>query len=432
MTFLTAVQKSKSELGTRNSEPVTQKIHTQVLNNGLVLIAEEMDWLESAAFALLVPAGAALEAASQAGLGHLTCEMVERGAGERDSRQIITDLENLGADTSSTCSNTHTSFGGAMPAESLEAVLSIYADVVQRPHLPEDQLEDARLGCLQDVRAMEDDLSQKLLLELRQRFYADPHGRSALGTVESLTALTHRDVQRFFQTVYQPRGAIISVAGKIDWPRVRQLVEKLLGNWQPTTPEVTRELPPPRGYRHLLVDSSQTHIGLGYEGLPYADQDYFQLRGAVGVLADGMSSRLFTEVREKRGLAYTVFAMCHSLKDRGGVFAYAGTTAERAQETLDVLSAELRKLPQGITAEELGRLKGKIKRSLILQQESSPSRAGSIAFDWYFLGRVRPMAELSKIIDELTVESINDWLKKHPPGEFTVVTLGREPLIMPV
>jgi len=97
-----------------------------------------------------------------------------------------------------------------------------------------------------------------------------------------------------------------------------------------------------------------------------------------------------------------------------------------------VLSAELRKLPQGIAAEELGRLKGKIKRSLILQQESSPSRAGSIAFDWYFLGRVRPMAELSKIIDELTVESINDWLKKHPPGEFTVVTLGREPLIMPV
>jgi predicted Zn-dependent peptidase len=408
-----------------------QKIHTHQLRNGLVLIAEEMDWLESAAFALLVPAGAALENVAQAGLGHLTCEMVERGAGERDSRGIIADLENLGADCSSSCANTHTSFGGAMPAESLEAVLSIYADVVQRPHLPEDQLEDARLGCLQDVRALEDDLSQKLFLELRQRFYADPHGRSALGTVESLTGLTQKDVQRFFQTVYRPQGAILSVAGKIDWPRVGGHVEKVFGGWQPGVPPTTPETPPPRGYQHLPVDSSQTHIGIGYEGLAYADPDYFQLRGAIGVLADGMSSRLFTEVREKRGLAYTVFAMCHSLKDRGGVFAYAGTTAERAQETLDVLSAELRKLPQGIAAEELGRLKGKIKRSLVLQQESSPSRSGSMAFDWYFLGRVRPMAELSKIIDDLSVESINNWLKKHPPGEFTVVTLGPKPLELP-
>jgi predicted Zn-dependent peptidase len=414
-----------------NHAVTSQKIHTHQLDNGLVLIAEEMDWLESAAFALLVPAGASREQVSQAGLGHLTCEMIERGAGERDSRRIISDLENLGADCSSSCSNTHTSFGGAMPAENLQPVLSIYADVVQRPHLPPDQLEDARLGCLQDVCALDDDLSQKLLLELRQRFYADPHGRSALGTVESLSGFTQTDVRQFFQTIYSPQGAILSVAGKINWLRVRDHVQKAFGDWQPREVPAAKETPPPRGYRHLPADSSQTHIGIGYEGLAYADPAYFQLRGAIGVLADGMSSRLFTEVREKRGLAYTVFAMCHTLRDRGGVFAYAGTTSERAQETLDVLSAELGKLPQGIAAEELRRLKGKIKRSLILQQESSPSRAGSMAFDWYFLGRVRPLAELSQIIDDLTVESINGWLANHPPGEFTVVTLGSKPLELP-
>lgn len=409
-----------------------QRIYTQDLNNGLVLIAEEMDWLESAAFALLVPAGASLESHGQEGLGHLTCEMIERGAGQRDSRQIIADLENLGADCSSSCSNTHTSFGGAMPADSLAAALSIYADVVQRPHLPEGQLDDARQGCLQDVRALEDDLPQKLLLELRQRFYADPHGRSALGTIESLTGLTHADVRRFFRSYYQPQRAILSVAGKIDWPRLADHVQEIFGFWQPSELPSPQESPPPRGYHHLPVDSSQTHIGIGFAGLSYADPDYFQLRGAIGVLADGMSSRLFSEVREKRGLVYSVFAMCHTLKDRGGVFAYAGTTAERAQETLDVLLAELRKLPQGITAEELGRLKGRIKRALILQQESSPSRSGSMAFDWYFLGRVRTMAELSKIIDELSVESINGWLASHPPGDFTVVTLGPKPLETPV
>lgn len=405
-----------------------QKIHTHELTNGLVLIAEEMDWLESAAFALLVPAGAAQESASQAGLAHLTCEMIERGAGQRDSRQIIADLENLGADCSSNCSGTHTSFGGAMPAESLHAALSIYADVVQRPHLPEDQLEDARLGCLQEVRALEDDLAQKLLMELRQRFYADPHGRSAVGSVEGLNGLAHGDVRRFYEGLYRPQGAILSVAGKIDWPRLKDHVQATFRDWQPAARPALVEKPPPRGYHHLVADSSQTHIGVAYDGLAYADEDYFQLRGAVGVLSDGMSSRLFSEVREKRGLVYTVFAMCHTLRDRGGVFAYAGTTAERAQETLDVLTAELRKLPQGITEEELGRLKGRIKRALILQQESSPSRSGSMAFDWYYLGRVRPMSELSQIIDNLTIESINGWLADNPPGEFSIVTLGREQL----
>jgi predicted Zn-dependent peptidase len=408
-----------------------QKIHTHVLANGLTLLAEEMDWLESAAFALLVPAGSSLEPAAQQGLAHLTCEMAERGAGERDSRKFVADLENLGADCSSSCASSHTSFGGAMPAESLLDVLSIYADVVQRPHLPAEQLEEARQGCLQEVHALEDDLAQKMLMTLRQRFYADPFGRSSLGTVEGLTSLAHRDVRGFFERLYRPGEAILSVAGKIDWPRLKEHVEGIFGSWQPASPPAIQETPPPRGYHHLHVDSSQTHIGVAYRGLAYDDPDYFQLRGAVGVLSDGMSSRLFTEVREKRGLVYTVYAVCHSLKDRGGVFCYAGTTAERAQETLDVLVAELRKLPAGIEPQELDRLKGRIKRALILQQESSPARAGAMALDWYFLGRVRAMAELSSIIDGLTVQSINDYLAAHPPGELTVVTLGSKPLAVP-
>ena len=165
--------------------------------------------------------------------------------------------------------------------------------------------------------------------------------------------------------------------------------------------------------------------------MPYSHPDYFQIRGAVGVLSDGMSSRLFTEVREKRGLVYTVHAMCHSLRDRGAIIAYAGTTAERAQETLDVMLAELNGLYDGITADEIDRLKGRIKRALIIQQESSPSRAGSIALDWYYLNRVRTMAELSQIIDDLTADTINAYLAAHRPSQFTITTVGRDKLQVP-
>src|SRR5262245_20570777 len=126
-----------------------------------------MDWLESAAFALLVPAGCAYEAAGQLGLGSLTCEMAQRGAGERDSRRFLADLENLGADTSASVSIAHTSFGGAMPAESLPAVLALYADLIQRPHLPADKIEDARIGCLKEVKDVEDDMCKKTMQQLR-------------------------------------------------------------------------------------------------------------------------------------------------------------------------------------------------------------------------------------------------------------------------
>jgi predicted Zn-dependent peptidase len=407
---------------------VTQKIYSHALPNGLTLVAEEMPWLESAAFALLMPAGCAYEPKDKLGLASLTCEMAQRGAGERDSRQFLADLENLGADSSASVSIAHTSLGGAMPAESLPQVLSIYADLAQRPHLPADQLEDARLGCLQEVKAIEDDLAQKTMQQLRLSHYPEPWGRNSQGTEQTVAGLTIDDVRRHFETLYSPRGAILSVAGKIDWPPLKADVERLFGDWKARPAAALSEAAAPRKYRHITADSSQTHIGIALDAVPYSHPDYFQIRGAVGVLSDGMSSRLFTEVREKRGLVYTVYAMCHSLRDRGAILSYAGTTAERAQETLDVMLAELKGLYDGITDDEIDRLKGRIKRSLIIQQESSPSRAGSIALDWYYLSRVRPMTELSQIIDDLSAKTINAYLAANRPQQFTVTTVGRDKL----
>ncbi len=209
---------------------MTQKTFSHQYSNGLTLVAEEMDWLESAAFALFVPAGCAYEPAGQLGLGNLTCEMAQRGAGKRDSRAFLSELENLGAETSASVSIAHTTFGGSMPAESLPAVLELYGDLILRPHLPEDQLEDARLSVLQEVRAVEDDLAQKLMLTLRARHYADPWGRSPQGTEATIEGLKMSDVRRW-QQGYAPDGAILTVAGKIDFPQLVDHVDKVFGQW---------------------------------------------------------------------------------------------------------------------------------------------------------------------------------------------------------
>ncbi len=407
------------------------QIKTHELSNGLALVAQSMPWLESAAFSLLVPAGSSLDPAEQLGLGNFVCEMVQRGCGARDSRQFVEDLELLGADTAASVSNAHMSFSGAMPAESLFEVLAIYADVVRAPRLPAEQLEDSRLVCLQEIRSAEDDLAQRAMIELRRRHYGDPYGRAGHGTADAVQQIGLSDVRRHWESHFQPSGSILSVAGGIRWAELRDEVERCFADWQPIAPPPLTETPGPGSYGHIPHESSQTHIAVAYPSVPYSDEEYFQARGAVGVLSDGMSSRLFTEVREKRGLCYTVQATCHSLRDRGSVICYAGTTTERAQETLDVLVAELRDLKNGVGADELDRLKARIKSALIMQQESSTSRSSAIAADWYFLERVRTLEEIGAILDRLTCDSINRYLAGHPPTEFTVVTLGEQELEMP-
>jgi predicted Zn-dependent peptidase len=141
-----------------------------------------------------------------------------------------------------------------------------------------------------------------------------------------------------------------------------------------------------------------------------------------------MSARLFTEVREKRGLCYSVSASQATLRDRGAVLGYSSTSAERAQETLDVLLGEFVRLAEGVEPHELDRLKARIKSGLIMQQESCASRSSAMARDWYLLDRVRTLDEVAAAVDALSADSINAYLKQNPPGDFTVVTLGQQPL----
>jgi predicted Zn-dependent peptidase len=177
---------------------------------------------------------------------------------------------------------------------------------------------------------------------------------------------------------------------------------------------------------------SQTHIGFSFDAVPYGHEDYFRMRAGVGVLSDGTSSRLFDRVREQRGLCYTVMANCHSLPAAAGVFGYAGTTPERAQETLDVTLGEIEHLADGLEPGELERWKVRIQSNLIMEQESSASRASSLASDFVQLGRVMPTAELESRIESLTSDDVRDYWAAHPPAQYRIVTLGSQKLETPL
>jgi predicted Zn-dependent peptidase len=157
-----------------------------------------------------------------------------------------------------------------------------------------------------------------------------------------------------------------------------------------------------------------------------SDPQYYNARLAVSVLSGGMSARLFTEVREKRGLCYAIGANYHGLKEAAGIMCYAGTVPSSAQKTLDVIIEQFDKLKEGVSDEEIARAKVGLESALIMSSESSASRASGIASDYHLLGRVRSLDEIKEKIEQTTVESVQNFLRENPFEEYTVVTIGPE------
>jgi predicted Zn-dependent peptidase len=403
-------------------------LYSQQFDNGLILLAEPMDWMESVSYSILVPYGPVLDPPELAGLASLNCEMMLRGAGNRNSRQFLQALENLGCETSEMVAHLHTGFGASMLADYLLPSLELLADQVLRPHFPEEQLETAKQVVKQDIFSLEDDPPRRVMLELQHHFLPDPWGRSNLGTLESIDRIGIEDIRRQHARYFQPDGTILSIAGKLDWEVVRDKVEELFADWKPQPLVLPKETIIGSKSVHLPSDSLQTHIGVAFPSVPLRSPDYLLAWSGVGILSGGMSCRLFTEIREKRGLCYSVYASYFTLKDRAGIYCYCGTGTERAQESLEVLLSELNRLRFGVDEGELNRFKIRAKSTLIMQQESTGSRSGMMAQDWYHLGRIRTLGEIESAINSLTKSAVNDYFAAHPPGPFHIVTLGPEPL----
>ena len=415
-----------------------QTLQTATLDNGIILLGEFLPGVESVSVSFHVAAGSICDSFATAETGRSCCglatlagELMLRGAADRDSKQLVAALDNAGVQWSQSVSMSHCSFAGAMVSRQLPDSLKIYADILRRPLLDQHQFDPARQVVLQNLAGTEDDPTHRTMLALRKAHYPSPWGFPSEGTSADVSELVHSDVKHFVSTFVQPQDMIISVAGQLDWPKFVQQIEDLFGDWQ-------GQPPPPislggRGEKicHVPYDSQQTHIALAWDVPPYRNPDSLQATAALAVLGGGSSSRLFTEVREKRGLCYSVSAGYQTQRDIAAAMAYSGTTADRAQETLDVMVHEIATLPGTITEDELARVKARAKSSLVMQQESTAARAGAMARQWFHLGRVRTLAEDLQRLDELSVESIENWLAKNPLEDITTVFLGRDPLEVP-
>ncbi|MCA9056689.1 MAG: insulinase family protein, partial [Planctomycetaceae bacterium] len=342
-----------------------------------------MSDVQSAAFNILVPAGTIYEPSGANGASAVLTDLVTRGAGAYDSRQLQAELDWLGVQSSESTGWNFISFSGALLPGHLQSTLEIYAAILQQAHLPADELEPAVVGVEQSLRSVEDEPQRKIFVEVRRSTYDDPWGRPTDGTLEELPSITPAMIHELYRESFRPNGTIIGVAGRVDAARIRDQLNELLGNWEPGQEPLVKPGPRQPAVRHIHHDSSQTHIGLAWNAVPFGHDDYYAAWAAANILGGASSARLFTEVREHRGLCYSVSASLSSVLTAGRVFAYVGTTTERAQETLDVTFEEIHKLARGIEPAELERCQANAKSSLVMQQESTSARASALTRDWF-------------------------------------------------
>lgn len=398
---------------------------------GLTVILEPVDDVESAAFSLLVPAGTSWEPAGAGGTAAATVDWMLRGAGRYSNREFSDLLDFLGVQRHESVAAHQMAFHGSCLGDKLPEVLPLYGELLRAPHLADEFFEPVISGVEQSLLGIEDDPQKKVMVELTRRSYPDPWGRPSEGKLTDLEQLTPDSVRQFCRERIRPQGAILGVAGRIDPDTLLPQIQAAFAGWErpPVDGTPTETGAFSAGYLHLTQDSAQTHIGVSFPAIPYRDPDYYAAWAAVDILSGGMSSRLFTEVREKRGLCYSVYATLHSLRHAGRVLCYAGTTSERAQATLEVLLGELQRLADGIEPAELARCQARAKSSLIMAQESTGARASSAARDLFHLGRVTSLEEVRGRIEALTVETVLNYVRRHPAESFSILTVGPEPLV---
>lgn len=407
------------------------RFYVHRFDNGLTLLCERMPAMASAAMTLLVPAGSESDPEAKSGMANILSDLILRGAGERNTRQLSDHLDALGLQRSSGAAVHHLRLFSAGVAENVLDAISTYADIVRRPQLPQEGFVAARDLALQSLDSIEDEPRQKLMIRLKEQYLPYPLGRNALGERRQVQSITLDEAREDFTRRFRPDGAILSVAGNVDFQDVQQRVACGFADWTGGQTVSLPQRPPTSRFFHETQKSEQTHIGLAWDSVPETDPDYYTVRLAIEALGGGMSSRLFTEVREKRGLCYSVWAGYNSLKGRGCILGYAGTSNERAQATLDCFLGELDRLGSGISREELERARIGLKASTIMQGESTSARSGAIAYDHFMRGRIRTLEEIKSAIDAVTLDQVNGYLSQHRPGNYTIVTVGPKSLNHP-
>ena len=388
------------------------------LPNGIEMIGQYMPSLSSITFGFQFDAAVVNEPEEKQGLAHLFEYMLFQGTKTKDARALNEAFESLGARKSASTGLETAQVWAQIVNTKFDATLQLVNELLLTSTFPKSELEQMRSLVLQEIRRRDDEPMSRIFELIRSNFYQGTAlGRPLLGSAGSVKALQQQDLRAFWKARYRPNQALFAIAGKFDWEHVVGRVETLFGDWQGQAEPSPEQHPMPATRITMEHEErQQEHLALMCPFPNYTDPDYYAAQVIAEVLGGNMASRLFVEVREKRGLVYSVSAGLSSNKASGALRVYAGTTPEQAHECLQVIVNELRKLEQdGLTDDELARAKVQLKSETVMRGEGSGARMGAIARSWWYERKIRTIQEVKEAIDAVTHEQVLHALHRFSP-----------------
>ncbi|MDJ0663814.1 MAG: pitrilysin family protein [Acidimicrobiia bacterium] len=347
------------------------------LPNGLRIISQQMESVRSVAIGCWVDAGSRDENPIEAGTSHFLEHLLFKGSERLPARAISEAFDAVGARNNAFTSKEYTCYWARLRSADLPLAVDILAEMLQRPAFRQKEIDSERHVVLEEINMNEDDPTDVAHEQFVNALWdGHPLAPPILGTRESITQMTRETIYNYWHRRYTPRSTVVAAVGDIEHESLVEMVAEHMADW--AGPEIGRDSLAPAVMPSVRVrhrDTEQSHIVFGAEGLTRGDDRRFAVTVANHVLGGGMSSRLFREIREDRGLAYAVHAFRMPFLDTGAAAVYVGTTPNQTFEVLKLIRTELDKLmADGITEEELERAKGNIKGSLALSLEDTNGR----------------------------------------------------------
>ena len=402
-------------------------VNVTKLPTGLTVITDTMPHLETAALGVWAGVGGRDERSDEHGISHLLEHMAFKGTARRSAREIVETIEAVGGDLNAGTSTETTAYYARVMKADVPLALDVLADILTDPSFVPDELEREKNVIVQEIGAAQDTPDDVVFEHLNELCYPDqPMGRSLLGTAKTLQRFDRDMLKSYLSTHYRGPDMVVAAAGAVDHARVvADVAERFHRFGKEPAPKPQAAMFGRGGSRVVHRDLEQAHLTLALEGVPQSDVSLFSLQVFANLLGGGMSSRLFQEVREKRGLCYSIYTFHAPYTDTGFFGLYTGTDPTDAPEMMEVVVDVINEAVETLTDAEIARAKAQMKAGLLMALESCSSRAEQLARHVLAYGRPQTVDELVARIDAVSIDSTRNaaraLLSRSRPA---VVALG--------
>lgn len=385
--------------------------HKLILDNGIRLVAERIPTLKSVTIGIWVDVGSRDEGPAQAGYSHFIEHMFFKGTTTRSATDISREIDALGGEMNAFTTRETTTFYVKVLDQHLPKALDLLSDLFLRSRFGKKEIEKEKQVILEEIRMVQDD-PEDLVQELHTKLVMGRHplSRSILGRESTVAQISRQDLLRYIAMHYHPEKIVIAVAGNFDLPKLEATIARTFGKYRNPSRAVPSKRWPAElcgGVTMKQKPLEQVHLCVGLPGVAAGHKDRYAVYALNSVLGGSVSSRLFQEIREKRGLSYSIYSFLSGYSDSGTVTVYAGTQAREVERVLDLVCREIRKLAkQGIDHDELKRTKDQMKGGLMLSLESSHSRMNKLAKDELIAGSHTTLEEMILEIDAVTEQQV--------------------------